>query len=121
MPMAETIGSMTPPLPAVTCCGLGDGTCGCDDVGRRAILEAALAAAARRETAAAGAAVVAPAPLRPPPAFHRHDIVALSPANKLMQVPWFAAIDRGRRALVVAIRGTLSLDCLLYTSDAADE
>jgi len=42
--------------------------------------------------------------------FHRTDVLHTSHGNVLAQTPWLVAVDRGRSALVVSVRGTLSID-----------
>ena len=42
--------------------------------------------------------------------FHRTDVLHTSHGNVLASTPWFVAVDRGRRALVISVRGTLSID-----------
>jgi len=51
-----------------------------------------------------------PAQQRPAFPFHRTDILHTSHANELVQTPWIVAVDRGRHALVVAVRGPLEFD-----------
>ena len=69
----------------------------------------AWAADAAAHTPGAPKAPVPPPP-RPTMPFHRSDILHASLGNVLAATPWFVAVDRGRRALVVAVRGTISID-----------
>lgn len=52
----------------------------------------------------------APAPFGATPRSLRHAILHTSHTNAPLSTPWYVAVDARRRALVVAIRGTLSVD-----------
>lgn len=71
--------------------------------------------ATRSGPAAAAAASSGPDPGQLPqsPLFHASDVLFASHSNAFFTVPWFVAVDRPRNALVVSVRGTLSLaDCI---------